>query len=84
MISPKINEETCVGCGRCYVSCYDAGHQAIEWQDKERLPRIDDEKCVGCHLCLNVCPVLDCITPGEVKFKEGAKEREIKRQISYL
>lgn len=84
MIIPDINEETCVGCGRCYISCYDAGHQAIEWQDKERLPKIDDEKCVGCHLCLNVCPVLNCITPGEVKFKEGAKEREIKQQINYL
>lgn len=84
MIIPDIDEEKCVGCGRCYVSCYDAGHQAIEWQDEERLPKINDEKCIGCHLCLNVCPVLDCITPGEVKFKEGTKEREIKQQISYL
>lgn len=84
MIIPDIDEEKCVGCGRCYVSCYDAGHQAIEWQDEERLPKINDEKCIGCHLCLNVCPVLDCITPGEVKFKEGTKEREIKQQINYL
>jgi len=84
MIIPDINEETCVGCGRCYVSCYDAGHQAIEWQDEKRRPKIELEKCVGCHLCLNVCPVLDCITPGEVIFKDGEKKREIKQQINYI
>lgn len=84
MIIPDIKEETCVGCGRCYVSCYDAGHQAIEWQDEKRRPKIELDKCVGCHLCLNVCPVLDCITPGQVIFKEGAREREIKQQINYI
>lgn len=83
MIIPNIDEEKCVGCGRCYVSCYDAGHQAIDWDDKTRKPSINDN-CVGCHLCLNVCPVLDCITPGEVKFKEGEEVREIKEQINYL
>ena len=25
----------CVGCGRCYVSCYDAAHQAIDWNEEK-------------------------------------------------
>ena len=79
MIIPNIDEDKCLGCGRCYVSCYDAGHQAIDWNSEDRKPIINDN-CVGCHLCLNVCPVFGCITPGEIKFKENAKKREIKLQ----
>ncbi|HEY4543967.1 MAG TPA: NAD-dependent dihydropyrimidine dehydrogenase subunit PreA [Tissierellaceae bacterium] len=82
MIIPDIDEDKCLGCGRCYVSCYDAGHQAIDWNSEDRKPRINDN-CVGCHLCLNVCPVFGCITPGEIKFKENAKKREIKLQKEY-
>lgn len=82
MIIPDIDYEKCVGCGRCYVSCYDAGHQAIELE-ADRKPIINDN-CVGCHLCINVCPVLDCMKPGEIKFKDGAQETEIKLQKTYL
>ncbi|RLD31646.1 MAG: hypothetical protein DRI73_08405, partial [Bacteroidetes bacterium] len=60
----------CVSCGRCYISCYDAAHQAIEWDNENRKPTIDEKKCVGCQLCLHVCPVYDCITPGKITFKE--------------
>jgi dihydropyrimidine dehydrogenase (NAD+) subunit PreA len=76
LIIPKIDRDKCVGCGRCYISCYDGAHQAIDWDETARRPVIND-KCVGCHLCLNVCPAADCITPGEVKFKEGRKETNI-------
>ncbi len=68
-ICPEIDQDKCVGCGRCYISCYDGAHQAIEWDEKERKATIDKDKCVGCHLCLLVCPVDDCITPGEIYFK---------------
>ena len=71
-ILPKINERLCVGCGRCYVSCYDAAHQAIDWDSEKRRPTVNDN-CVGCHLCINVCPVMNCMQPGEVKFKENIK-----------
>ncbi|MEA1910589.1 MAG: NAD-dependent dihydropyrimidine dehydrogenase subunit PreA [Spirochaetota bacterium] len=69
-ILPKIDYDKCVNCGRCYISCYDAAHQAIEWDNENRKPTIDEEKCVGCQLCLQVCPVYDCITPGRILFKE--------------
>lgn len=55
MVFPKIDREKCIGCGRCYVSCTDGGHQAIAF-DEDRKPKILGTKCVGCHLCRLVCP----------------------------
>ena len=81
-ILPNFNNKKCVGCGRCYVSCYDGGHQAIDWDAKKRRPVLNDE-CVGCHLCLNVCPVKDCITPGEIEWKGRPKKTRPTTQISY-
>lgn len=76
IVYPNFHEEKCIGCGRCYISCYDGGHQAIEWNTEERTVKLNKEKCVGCHLCSNVCPV-QCIDYGEIEFKEGNKEREV-------
>lgn len=56
IVYPIVNKLDCIGCGRFYISCYDAGHQAIRWNDAERLPHLAAKKCVGCHLCLHVCP----------------------------
>ena len=81
-ILPKFDDEKCVGCGRCYISCYDGGHQAIDWNEEKRRPELNDN-CVGCHLCLNVCPVKDCITPGEITWKEGRQAKEIVLRQKY-
>lgn len=54
IIYPKFIRSNCVGCGRCYVSCQDGGHQAIKFEN--RIPSLDPKKCVGCHLCVLVCP----------------------------
>jgi dihydropyrimidine dehydrogenase (NAD+) subunit PreA len=81
MIIPQIDSEKCIGCGRCYVSCYDGSHQAIKWNSDKRMPEIITERCVGCHLCLNVCPVTNCITPGKVIFKEGRQNNRTAEDI---
>ena len=56
IVYPKIDRDKCIGCGRCYVSCSDGGHQAITFNQETRQPRIDGSRCVGCHLCRLVCP----------------------------
>ena len=55
IVYPRIDRSRCIGCGRCYTSCMDGGHQAIAFGD-DRQPRIIGTKCVGCHLCRLVCP----------------------------
>jgi len=52
---PKFNYEKCIGCGRCYISCKDGGHEAIMFNEK-RKPTLNGAKCVGCQLCRLVCP----------------------------
>ena len=55
IIFPQFNHDTCLGCGRCVISCADGGHQAIHLNEQRR-PILDGKKCVGCHLCRLVCP----------------------------
>ena len=56
IVYPIIDRDKCIGCGRCHVSCLDAGHQAITFDKETREPKIVGTKCVGCHLCRLVCP----------------------------
>jgi len=67
IIYPKFDTELCVGCGRCEVSCYDGGHQAIVFDHDTRRPRLVGTKCVGCHLCRLVCPAGAIGTTKRVK-----------------
>ena len=66
---PIFDKNKCIGCGRCYIACYDAGHQALDFDSKTRKPVFLGSKCVGCHLCATVCPV-NCIS----KAKRVAKK----------
>jgi dihydropyrimidine dehydrogenase (NAD+) subunit PreA len=80
---PAFDPDKCIGCGRCYISCYDGGHQAISWDEDARRPVFHAERCVGCHLCMNVCPLNDVISPGEVRFKEGRSKHPVPCQHDY-
>ncbi|WP_143121899.1 4Fe-4S dicluster-binding protein, partial [Pseudomonas sp. BIOMIG1BD] len=60
----KIDQEACIGCGRCHIACEDTSHQAIaslRQADGTHKYEVIDEECVGCNLCQITCPVQDCI-----------------------
>lgn len=59
-----INQDLCIGCGRCYVACEDTSHQSIRQLvlGQSRRYEVIEEECVGCNLCQITCPVNDCIT----------------------
>jgi dihydropyrimidine dehydrogenase (NADP+) len=56
-----IDEEMCINCGKCYMTCNDSGYQAITFDPKTHLAHVTED-CTGCTLCLSVCPIIDCIT----------------------
>ncbi|MEM8657153.1 MAG: NAD-dependent dihydropyrimidine dehydrogenase subunit PreA [Pseudomonadota bacterium] len=71
----RINQDSCIKCGRCYAACEDTSHQAIAMKPG-RIFEVIDEECVACNLCVNVCPVEDCITmetlaPGATDTRTG-------------
>ncbi len=55
LVYPVIDKTLCVGCGRCFISCQDGGHQAILFEGGK--VQIMGNRCQGCHLCTLVCPV---------------------------
>lgn len=79
---PKFDRSQCLGCGRCYLSCYDGGHQAIRQEPDTGRPILDAGKCVGCHLCVTVCPT-NAISQGKriskslLKKQCSSEEREV-------
>uniref|UniRef100_UPI0025AE0F18 dihydropyrimidine dehydrogenase [NADP(+)] isoform X1 n=1 Tax=Doryrhamphus excisus TaxID=161450 RepID=UPI0025AE0F18 len=59
-VQAVIDEEMCINCGKCYMTCNDSGYQAITFHPETHLPSVTSN-CTGCTLCLSVCPILDCI-----------------------
>ncbi|BDC00703.1 4Fe-4S binding protein [Clostridium perfringens] len=49
-IAPIVDQDTCIKCGQCKVSCV---YDAIEVGEKLV---IDEDKCFGCGLCVTRCP----------------------------
>ena len=66
-IVAKIDQDKCIHCGLCYISCEDTSHQSIDIErgNPYNTYTIKEEECVGCNLCKIVCPVNDCITMVE-------------------
>lgn len=73
-ISPNVNQDGCIGCGKCVEGC---DFDAIELINNKA--RIDNEKCIGCAMCIAVCPT------GVVSVPWGANSSEElqKRIVDY-
>jgi dihydropyrimidine dehydrogenase (NADP+) len=56
-----IDDEMCINCGKCYMTCNDTGYQAITFDGETHQPKVTLD-CTGCTLCVSVCPIPDCIT----------------------
>jgi len=56
---PKIDEDKCIGCGKCVKTC---PIEAIEWvsnddetNNKSKKVKINEEICLGCGICVKAC-----------------------------
>ena len=75
IVFPLFDRDKCIGCGRCYISCMDGGHQAITFGE-DRQPHLMGNKCVGCHLCRLVCPTGAIGVSKRVKKKTSAPSHQ--------
>lgn len=50
---PKIDQEKCIKCGKCWMCCPDG---AVK-HNKDGTFEIDYEYCKGCLICQEECPV---------------------------
>lgn len=55
---PSVNQELCVGCGKCRKICAHGGPSIVDGKAS-----IDHDKCVGCGRCIGVCPK-DAVEPA--------------------
>eukprot|EP01106_Pelomyxa_sp_JSP_P018524 TRINITY_DN85_c0_g2_i1.p1 TRINITY_DN85_c0_g2~~TRINITY_DN85_c0_g2_i1.p1 ORF type:complete len:214 (+),score=50.98 TRINITY_DN85_c0_g2_i1:178-819(+) len=56
-----IDQDRCLKCGKCYMTCNDTGYTAIVFDPVTHKTEVQQEDCMGCGLCQSVCPA-DCIT----------------------
>ncbi|KHJ98920.1 pyridine nucleotide-disulfide oxidoreductase [Oesophagostomum dentatum] len=56
-----IDDDMCINCGKCYMTCNDSGYQAISFNEHTHLPKVNEDDCTGCTLCYSVCPIPECI-----------------------
>ena len=51
-----INEESCVGCGKCKKICPVNAIETVEMENGRKKCRIIPERCIGCGVCVKHCP----------------------------
>jgi len=69
-LKANIDQELCINCGRCFISCRDGAYQAITF-NQERKAGVNKDDCVGCGLCRLTCPV-----PGAIYYSDEKGRKE--------
>lgn len=71
----RIDQQKCIHCNLCYISCEDAAHQCIDIipVNGYNKTEVREKECVGCALCSLVCPVEGCISM--VKIDDGSASK---------
>eukprot|EP00755_Sulcionema_specki_P005421 Sspe_Gene.32720::Locus_16027_Transcript_1_1_Confidence_1.000_Length_3250::g.32720::m.32720/K00207/DPYD; dihydropyrimidine dehydrogenase (NADP+) len=79
-----VNDDLCINCGKCMMTCNDTGYQAISFNAETHQPFVTDS-CTGCTLCVSVCPVPDCITmvPRDEKTRPQNPEYTPNRGLDF-
>lgn len=64
----EIQQDSCIGCGRCFAACEDTSHQAIAMTEEngQRKFTVIDDECVGCNLCQVTCPEPEAIVMKDI------------------
>ncbi|UCG81691.1 MAG: 4Fe-4S binding protein [Desulfobacterales bacterium] len=47
----SVNNQLCVGCGQCELSCPERAIRAFG------IARINEDKCTECLICFGFCPI---------------------------
>ena len=67
MVVQKINQDLCIGCGVCYLSCPE---DVYRFDEKKRVPIVRYPKdCVGCLFCGLLCPTGNA--PGKASLAKS-------------
>ena len=75
---PTVDQETCIGCQLCYVTC---GRNVYEMHEAHAIA-IDPMNCaVGCSTCANICPTNAIAFPPLDAVWKLERERQIFRTV---
>lgn len=75
---PTVNEEKCIGCGLCFVTC---GRDVYEIAGK-KAKVVNPYNClVGCTTCETVCPVGAISFPPKEMIQKIEKEHAVLRYV---
>jgi Pyruvate/2-oxoacid:ferredoxin oxidoreductase delta subunit len=52
---PEVEDEKCIGCGRCVIACPIEAISMDMGQDNIKLAKVDKDICLGCGICVRAC-----------------------------
>jgi ferredoxin len=57
---PEVEQDTCIGCGKCVSTCPVEAITLISVNDphhpKKKFAKLHDQSCLGCGICVTSCP----------------------------